>query len=195
MTPAELTAFLAELEALGLANDQSETDRSKKMLNLERETAQLVSILIRAARASNILEIGTSNGFSAIWMATAAGPHGRITTIDRNPQKVEMARDNLRRAGLLDRVDLRAGNATEIVSQLDGPFDLVLFDADRFTAPEQLRILIPKLTPSALVLADNALSHPEEIAGYLAAVDGMPEFDHTIVPVGKGLSIAVRKAG
>jgi predicted O-methyltransferase YrrM len=193
MTSTELAAFLNELEAFGLANDQRESDRSKKMLNLERETAQLMGILIRATRARNILEIGTSNGFGTIWMAAAAGPESRIITIDRNPQKVEMARDNLRRAGFLDRVDVHLGNATEIVSQLDGPFDLVLFDADRYSAPEQLRILIPKLTPSALVLADNALSHPEEIAGYLAAIGGMSEFEHTIVPVGKGLSIAVRK--
>jgi len=192
MTPSELTAFLAELEAFGILNDQRESDRSKKMLNLERETAQLVGILIRATRARNILEIGTSNGFGTIWLAVAAGPGGRVTTIDRNPLKVEMAKENLRRAGLLDSVDLRLGDASQVVSELGGPFDLVLFDADRYSAPEQLQLLISKLTPSALVLADNALSHPEEIAGYLRAIAALPEFEHTVVPVGKGLSIACR---
>ena len=194
MTPVELAAFLTELEAFGLANDQAQSDRSKKMLNLERETAQLVRVLIRATRARNILEIGTSNGFGTIWLADAVGPNGRVTTMDRSKEKVEQARKNIFRAGLLDRVDLRVGEATEIVAQLDGAFDLVLFDADRITAPEQLRILLPRLTPSALVLADNALSHPDEIAAYLAEIGSIPEFEHTIISVGKGLSIAFRKA-
>lgn len=192
MNQADLTTFLSELESFGLENDQGEPDRSRKMLNLERETAQLVSILIRTSHARNILEIGTSNGFGTIWMAAAGGSGVRVTTIDRNAAKIDMARENLRKTGLLNAVDLRLGDATEVIARLPGPFDLVLFDADRISAPEQLRILLPKLTPSALVLADNALSHPQEIAAYLAAMSAMPDFEHTVVPVGKGLSIACR---
>jgi predicted O-methyltransferase YrrM len=105
-----------------------------------------------------------------------------------------MAKENLERAGLLDRTELLLGDATEIVAGLKGPFDAVFFDADRFSAPEQLALLLPKLSPDALLLADNVLSHPEEIAGYLAAVNALTDFEHTIVPVGKGLSVAFRLA-
>ncbi|MEQ1948557.1 MAG: class I SAM-dependent methyltransferase [Bryobacteraceae bacterium] len=190
MQPTELRDFLANLEAFGQANDQQQADRSKKMLNLERETAALISILLRAAKAQRILEIGTSNGYSTIWLANAAGPNGRVISIDRDAAKTNFARVNLRQAGLLDRVDLRVGEATEIIAGLDGPIDAVFFDADRITAPEQLKILLPKLAPSALVLADNVFSHPEEIAKYLERMASIPEFEHTVVPVGKGLSIA-----
>ena len=131
MQPADLNAFLRDLEVFGIANDQRETDRSKKMLNLERDTAELVSILIRSSKARKILEIGTSNGFSTIWLAKAAGPDCEIVSIDRDPAKSAMARENLTRAGLLDRVDLRIGEATSIVAELEGPFDLVFFDGDR----------------------------------------------------------------
>jgi predicted O-methyltransferase YrrM len=115
---------------------------------------------------------------------------GSVISIDADAAKHALADANLRRAGLRDLVDLRQGEATAIVATLPGPFDFVFFDADRRSAPAQLELLLPRLTPGALVLADNALSHPEEIAGYLAAVAGRSEFDHMIVPVGKGLSVA-----
>jgi len=190
---AQIRELLAELEREGRENDARETDRSRKMLNLMPETAQLVSILAGSGKATSVLEIGTSNGYSTIWLAAAvAAARGHVISIDRNPHKHALARENLRRAGLLDRVDLLLGDATGMVGHLQGPFDLVFFDADRTSAPEQLRILLPKLGPEVLLLADNALSHPEEIAGYLAAVARLEHCQHTVVPVGKGLSIAYR---
>jgi predicted O-methyltransferase YrrM len=191
-----LRSLLAELETWGRANDDREQDRANKMLNLDPETAHLLSLLVRAGRRTQVLEIGTSNGYSTIWLAWATRRFGgRVISIDANPAKLALADANLRRAGLRDLVDLRQGDATAVVASLPGPFDLVFFDADRRTAPAQLTLLLPRLTPGALVLADNALSHPEEIAGYLTAVAARPEFDHMIVPVGKGLSVAYWQAG
>ena len=93
---------------------------------------------------------------------------------------------------MLDRVELRTGDAAEIVRELAGPFDLVFLDADRRKFPEILQILLPKLAPKVLVIADNVLSHPEEIAEYLQLISSFADFQHTTVPVGKGLSIAYR---
>lgn len=188
-----LRALLDEIEAEGRDNDTRESDRSRKMLNLEPETAHLISILVRSGKLTRLLEIGTSNGYSTIWLAWAAQANGGfITSIERSADKLRMADANLRRAGLRDRVELLHGDATEIVATLAGPFDLVFFDADRLSAPAQLQLLLPKLLPGALILADNALSHPDEIAAYLAAVQALSNVDHLIVPVGKGLSLAYR---
>lgn len=194
MLDARARKVLAELEAWGQENDGTQTDRSRKMLNLEPETAEIVSGLIAGRKAKGILEIGTSNGYSTIWLAASIGPDGRVISIDRNPEKLRMARENLERAGLEDRVELLLGDATEIVAGLEGPFDAVFFDADRFSAPGQLALLMPKLSPKALLLADNALSHPGEIAGYLAAIRALPDFSHEMISVGKGLSVASRPA-
>ncbi len=190
---SSLRALLQEIQETGQRNDAVEQDRRHKMLNLEWETAHLLSILVRSGRRQRLLEIGTSNGYSTIWLAWAShAVGGRVTSIDREAHKQRLADANLRRAGLRDAVELLCGDATEIIANLPGPFDCVFFDADRYSAPAQLKLLIPKLTPDALVLADNALSHPQEIADYLKTLDELRMFDSLIVPIGKGLSVAYR---
>ena len=188
-----LRKLLRELEEKGRENDARMSERPRMMLNLEPASAQLLSILVRASGATRAVEIGTSNAYSTIWLAWSIAPAGgRIVSIDRNPDKHALARENLSRANLLDRVELRTGDATEIVRQIPGPYDLNFLDADRRNFPEQIQILLPKLTKKALVIADNVLSHPEEIAEYLNLMSSLPDFQHTTVPVGKGLSIAYR---
>jgi predicted O-methyltransferase YrrM len=189
-----LRAFLDKLHTDGEKQDVKQQERSKKMLNLEPETAQLLHILARYGKSTRILEIGTSNGYSTIWLAWAASiTGGRVISIDRDAHKHELADTNLREVGLRELVDFKCGDATEIITQLPGPFDLVFFDADRYSAPTQLMRIIPKLTFGALVLADNVTSHPNEIAGYLNTLEAQPQFDRAILPVGKGLSLAYFK--
>jgi predicted O-methyltransferase YrrM len=193
MEPA-IRSLLAELETWGNENDAREQDRRKKMLNLEPDTARFISILVRSSQRKSLLEIGTSNGYSTIWLAWAvSATGGHVTSLERDADKNAQADANLQRAGLRDSVDLLLGDATEIVASLDGPFDFVFFDADRISAPDQLKVLKSKLLSGALVLADNVLSHPDEIAGYLAAIEATPDFDHMVIPIGKGLSLAYKR--
>jgi predicted O-methyltransferase YrrM len=197
LTP-RVVSVLEDLEKWGEENDRVQTERSRKMLNLDRGTAELMRALIASRQPRRILEIGTSNGYSTIWLAASLAASSqnaeRVFTIDRNAEKHRLARENLERAGLAASVEFLTGDATELVAKIDGPLDVVFFDGDRFTAPAQLASLVPKLAPSALILADNALSHPNEIAGYLAAIAVLPDFERTVVPVGKGLSVAFRVA-
>jgi predicted O-methyltransferase YrrM len=189
-----LRKLLREIEEHGRENDARATERPRMMLNLEPASAQLLSILVRASGVTRAVEVGTSNAYSTIWLAWSLAPAGgRIISIDRNPDKHVLARENLRLANLQDRVELRTGDAAELVRQLTGTFDLVFLDADRRKFPEILQILLPKLAPKALVIADNVLSHPEEIAEYLQMISSLADFQHTTVPVGKGLSIAYRR--
>jgi len=188
---AEIRNFLRQLEEHARAHDAREPEHSRKLLNLEPETAELVSILARSSRARHVLEIGTSNGYSTIWLAASVGLEGgRIISIDRSREKHKMAQENLLATGLSQCVDLRLGDATEIIATLPGPFDFVFFDADRTSAPGQLNLLLPKLAPKALLLADNVFSHPHEIEGYLTMINSLKQLQHVLVPVGKGLSVA-----
>jgi len=189
----QLASFLAELYRQDQENDARQEDRRQKMLNLEPETAHLVSLLVRSGRYRRLLEIGTSNGYSTCWLAWSVGQTGgRVTSIDRDAAKHRLAEANLRQAGVRELVELRCGEASELIATLQGPFDCVLFDADRQSAPAQVRQLLPRLTPTVLLLADNALSHPQDLAAYLEAIRALPDFEQMIVPVGKGLSLAYR---
>ena len=190
----DLDQLLHELELLGQQNDAREKDRKKKFLNLERPTAELIYVLLRASKRKQVLEIGTSNGYSTIWVAAALKDRtdANFISIEISPDKLALARQNLSRAGFDRRVELKEGQATEVVAGLTGPFDCVFFDADRISAPAQLRLLMPKLTDDVLLLADNALSHPDEISAYIALVEQLPGFICTLTPVGKGLHIAWR---
>lgn len=186
---------LRDLEDFGRENDAREGDRARKMLNLERETAELLHILVRGGRRRRVLEIGTSNGVSTLWLAAAlraTGATDPLLSIERDPGKSAQAAANLERAGLAGHVRLLVGDATDTVAGLPGPFDCVFFDADRWSAPDQLRLLLPKLEPDCILLADNALSHPQEIAGYIAAVEALPDFAAMTFAVGKGLHVACR---
>ena len=193
MRETDIRAFLIELYGTGQQNDAREQERSKKMLNLEPETAQFLHIFLRSSRRTRLLEIGTSNGYSTIWLAWAMSlTGGHVVSIDRDADKQALADANLRRVELREVVDLRCGDATEIVADLPGPFDCVFFDADRYSATAQLSLLMSKLLPDVLLLADNALSHPTEIAAYLRALEALPDFERVVLPVGKGLSVAYR---
>jgi len=187
---------LDEIERFGLSIDPVQTDRQSKMLNLERSTAELIHVLLLSSARKRVLEIGTSNGFSAIVIgATLQSIEGAVplTTIELDPLKVSGARTNIAHADLSFIVRVIHGSATEVVHELAGPFDCVFFDADRMSAREQLQILLPKLAPDVLLLADNVLSHPQEIAVYIAEVEQLPGFVSVTVPVGKGLHVAYRQ--
>jgi predicted O-methyltransferase YrrM len=163
------------------------------MLNLEPATARLLHFILRSARRRKILEVGTSNGYSTIWIAAAVAPAGgEVISIDRSSDKHALARVNLEKAGLAHCVSLIAGEAVNTIPNLAGPFDAVFFDADRINAGIELQLLLPKLAQDVIVAADNVSSHPREIAGYLEAIRALPDFWEFTVPVGKGLNIAYR---
>ena len=189
---AELEPLLRELEQFGREHDAREAVHARKMLNLDRETAELVYFLLRFGRRTSLLEIGTSNGYSTIWLAAAAKENGgEVTSIDRNPEKHAMAKENLARAGLAQYVTLVTSDATKALQERSSmSFDAVLFDADRISAPAQLELLEPLLAADALLLCDNVLSHPAEVTEYLRAVSERKDTIGLTVPVGKGLHVA-----
>jgi len=188
-------SILASLHLHGREHDATEQDRARKMLNLDRDSGEFLYFLIRATRRRHILEIGTSNGYSAIWLAMALrdmrAPFPLIT-IDRDRNKLVQAAENIRAAGLDEFVELEHGEAADTVRTLNGPFDCVFFDADRLLAHHQLGALLPKLCPDCLLVADNAISHAIELRDYCTLVAELQGFTSLIVPIGKGLHVAHR---
>ncbi|MBI4589296.1 MAG: O-methyltransferase [Candidatus Rokubacteria bacterium] len=188
-----LAAFLDEIWRSGEEHDARETERPKRMLNITPDTGRLLWILIHATRATRILEVGTSNAYSTIWLADAArATGGRVITLERSPEKVKLARENLTRAGLADRVEIREGNAAETLAALGGPFHFVFLDADRANYSTYLDLTLPKLVPGGLLVADNVTSHAQELADYLTRVKSNPALLSVTVPIGKGEEVSLK---
>jgi predicted O-methyltransferase YrrM len=188
-----LLGLLENLARFGEDNDARETARPRRMLNITRETGRLLWILVRATNATRILEVGTSNAFSTIWLADAARAiGGRVTTLELDADKIATARANLARADLAGVVDIVEGRAAESLGALPGPFDLVFLDADRPSYLEYLELVVPKLRSGGILIADNATSHAEELQDYLARVKSHPKLFAVTVPIGNGEEIAVK---
>jgi len=190
-----LLALLDELARFGEEHDAREPDRARRMLNIKPDTGRLLWVLVRTARATRIVEVGTSNAYSTLWLADAVeATGGRVITLEHDPDKVKRARANLARAGLSDRVEIHEGRAAETLAALPGPFDFVFLDADRANYRTYLDLLIPKLLPGGLLVADNVISHQQELDDYLTRVKSHPDLFSVTLPVGKGeeLSFKVR---
>ena len=188
-----LLELLEQLARFGEDNDSRETARPRRMLNITRDTGRLLWVLVGAARATRILEVGTSNAFSTIWLADAArAVGGRVTTLELNPDKIALARANLARAGLDGVVDIVEGPAAESLARLPGPFDLVFLDADRPSYLTYLELVVPRLRPGGLLVADNITSHASELVEFLERVASHPQLFSVTVPIGNGESIALK---
>lgn len=118
-------------------------------------------LLVKMAQARRVLEIGTLGGYSTIWMARALPANGRIVTLEVDPKHAEVARENLRGAGVLERVDLRVGRALESLPKLHaekaGPFDLVFIDADKENNAEYLEWAVKLGRPGTVIVVDNVV--------------------------------------
>jgi predicted O-methyltransferase YrrM len=191
-----LLAFLDTLARFGEENDARETARHKRMLNITSDTGRLLWILVTAMRATRILEVGTSDAFSTIWLADAArSTGGRVTTLELNPEKIVLARANLASAGLARVVEIIEGPAAHTLAVLSGPFDLVFLDADRPSYLTYLELVVPKLRPGGMLIADNATSHANELQDYLLRVKSHPQLFAVTVPIGNGEEIALKVEG
>lgn len=174
------------------------------------ETGQLLQVLARATGARRILEIGTAVGYSATWLARALPADGMLITFERESELAGVAREHFAKAGLADVANVMLGDAARLVWKVSGPFDLVFQDGDKTLYEPLLDRLLDLLRPGGLLVADNALWGGEVVAGYvqrpahrLADTEAIAAYNHRIahdtrvtsvvVPVGDGVSIAVKR--
>lgn len=186
--------LLEELAELGRQNDARETERGKRLRNITPETGQMLAILVKAARARRVLEIGTSNGYSTIWLAWAAREiDGHVTTLERAADKAAMARANFARAHLADRVTLCEGVAMEVLAGLAGPYDLIFLDADRPNYLAYLDRLLSLLRPGGLLIIDNVVSHAHELREFLLRLRSDAGLETVTVPLGNGQALTYKR--
>lgn len=186
--------FLDELYAHGRAHDEQFEDRLKRLRNVEPETAELLGVLVRAMNATRVLEIGTSNGYSTIWLGDAAeAVGGTVLSLEIEADRTAEAAGNVGEAGVADYVELRTQDAAEALrSFADGAFDLIFLDAERKLYAGYWPDLIRVLRPNGLLVVDNTLSHAKELVEFSELVYGDPQVTSTLVTVGAGVLLIVK---
>ena len=128
-----LKTLMVELEHFGKENDGATSERSRRMLNITRDTGEFLAVLVRATGARRVLEIGTSNGYSTLWLADAARAiGGKVTTIEQSEYKIGLAAKNFARSGLTAFIELTHDDAGQVLRRTaDGAFDFVFLDSER----------------------------------------------------------------
>ena len=189
-----LDMLLEELEQFGRANDAATTERPRRMLNITRDTGEFLAVLVRATLARRVLEIGTSNGYSTLWLASAARAiGGTVTTVEMSDYKVGLAKANFAQSGLAGAITLVQDDAGRVLQRAtDSAFDLIFLDSERPEYPGWWPDLTRVLRPGGLLVVDNATSHPAEMAPFVARVSADTQFVTSLVPVGNGEFLAVK---
>jgi predicted O-methyltransferase YrrM len=187
-------AFLDELYAHGRAHDEQRADRLQRLRNVEPETAELLGVLVRAMSATRVLEVGTSNGYSTIWLGDAAeAVGGTVLSLEIEAERTAQANENLAEAGVAEFVELRVQDAAEALrSFADGAFDLIFLDAERKFYVDYWPELMRALRPNGLLVVDNTLSHAKELVEFSELVYSDPQVTSTLVTVGAGVLLIVK---
>ncbi|WP_019280721.1 O-methyltransferase [Rhizobium grahamii] len=157
-----------------------------------RETGQLINILAKSLEKPVILELGTSFGYSGIWLAEAArAAGGRLITMELHEYKSAHAKGMAIKAGLADWIDFRIGDAVEMIGHLTDGIDFVLVDLWKDLYLPCLEAFYPKLNPGAIIVADNMLRPGDEnVRQYGKAIRARPGITSVLLPVGSGIEVS-----
>ena len=167
----------------------------KDFWNIPRKTGILLNTFIKMMNIQNALEIGTSNGYSGLWLAKALKKTGgKLTTIEYYEKRQSIAIENFKKCSVNDIVKPLQGSACEILEALpdDEIFDFVFIDANKREYVKYFELVKPHLAQKALIIADNITSHAEKVQTFIDAIDADDEFQYEIVELPGGILIAYR---
>ena len=174
------------LEGLDSKDRADGTPRLQRLRQIPPETGKFIAMLAATAPVGQWIEIGTSAGYSTLWLALACRETGhRVTTFEVLPAKVKLARETFSMAGVEDAVELVAGDAREHLGRI-GEISFCFLDAEKEVYADCYEAVVPKLVTGGLLVADNAINHREALGPMLDRALSDERVDAMVVPVGKG---------
>ncbi|MBE1583870.1 O-methyltransferase [Nonomuraea angiospora] len=190
-----LRKIIAELNEAAAQHDAGQQDRLDRWRVLEPDAGEFLWFLAQSVGARVIVEIGTSRGVSTLWLADAArAVGGHVLSLDTDAEAQRHARRTVAEAGLEDHVEFRVEDGGGALARMpDGSVDLLFLDAERVEYPSWWPNPYRVLRQGGVLVADNALSHPEEIAPLRELLLREPSLTCTTIAVGKGELVALRR--
>lgn len=165
----------------------------KEFWNISRETGLLINLMIKSSNFKSALEIGTSNGYSGIWIAKALKEtSGRLTTIEYFDKRQSLAVENFKKCGVLDIIRTLQGSACPILEALspDEMFDFVLIDANKSEYIRYFELIKPHLSVNSVIIADNITTHPAKVQPFIDTIANDTDFEFEIINVPGGILVA-----
>jgi predicted O-methyltransferase YrrM len=212
IVPDAIEHYLAHLNHAGdpVLEEIARTGEEGDLPLIDAQVGALLRVLACSVAARRILEIGTAIGYSGIWLAGALPHGGMLLTMEQDPERAMIARDNFARAGLADRASVIVGDAQRMLAKVSGPFDLVFQDGSKKLYNPMLDRLVELLRPGGLLVTDNVLwdgevapgftdapkRNPDEtraIAEYNERINTHPGLLTTIVPLRDGVAISWKR--
>lgn len=192
--PARVLDVMRSLEARDAADRVDGTPQVRRLRAISPEVGAFLRLLVEATAARTIVEVGTSSGYSSLWLALgAARTGGHVTTFDVDPAKAELARATFAEAGVEALVETRLEDGVAGLREHAGTVDLVFLDAEKEDYERALEPAIEALRPGGLLVADNLTSHADDLATFREAALGDPRLAGLVVPIGRGELVAVRR--
>ena len=186
--------FLSKVSALYhrfQEHDSTQTDRIARFRNIEPESAQFLAQLVHIQQTQQILEIGTSTGYSTLWLAYAAQQvNARLTTLEIDAERSQQAASHLADFNLSNGVEFWVGDAAEYLKQSQAIFDFILLDAERDAYvdywPDLKRLMC---VSRGVLVVDNVLSHADQVTDFIARIQQDEQFNLSTLAIGAGLLV------
>ena len=165
--------------------------------NISRSSANFLNMLIKISGAKNVVEVGTSNGYSGIWIAKAlkkelGGTGGKLTTIEYYEKRIVLAQENFKKCGVDDIIEIKQGSATDVLQTIDFEIDFAFIDANKAEYIKYFDIINPKLKKGGIIVADNITSHSEKVAPFVEKIMSDANYQVEILDLPAGMLVALK---
>ena len=193
LVPGAMRLVMERLQERDARDRLDGTPQAQRLRAVTPDVGQFLLTIALAAGARWIVEVGTSAGYSTLWLALAAQrTGGRVTTFEIDPAKLALAASTFSEAGVAGVVDLRAEDAAAGLGTFGGTVDLVFIDAEKQDYERYLDLAVVALRPGGLLIADNLTSHASDLAGFRTRDLAHEQLSSVVVPIGNGELVGVR---
>ena len=187
--PKPILKQMRRLEELDALDREDGTPRLQRLRQIPPVTGKFLALLCASAPRGGVLEVGTSGGYSSLWLSLACRERGdHLTTFEILEEKISRANETFEAAQVTDQIQLIHGDAREVI---DGYKEIAFcfLDAERDIYFDIYEKLIPNLTPGGILAVDNVISHADELDDFVAQAEGDSRVDALVVPIGKGILV------